>query len=753
MKQMQSITRTTTVIAGFLALTIALLLPIGYFLMAEQNIKGQLDATAEMHANLIEKLIVMEPATWRIDQKRLQFIFAHGNTPAKQRKDTILIVGLDGSVITKWAQSTPRPTMTYAHPLMYNGVKVATLQIVTSLQILVMKTSLISLLGLALGGGLFLTLRMLPLRAIGNAERKLQEANEFLSKVMQGSTSTIAVIDRDGKIMMINRKGCELLEMSEEEILGKPVISLFTRDFRDDVAVQLQLLENKVSDTVEFDAAIVNAKDETVYIACGAAPFYRESKIGGFVMSAENITLRKEAEQQIKQLAYFDNLTGLPNRLLFNDRLERALDLARRYKDIAAVMFIDMDNFKLVNDTLGHRIGDLLLKEVAKRLQQCIRKTDTICHIGDEAPAEMVARLGGDEFTILLTKIRQYEDAVLVAQRIFELMAKPMYLDGNELYATMSLGISIYPNDGTDIETLLRNADAAMYHAKSLGRNTFQFYREAMNETATTRLRIENNLHKALDRREFQLYYQPQMDLHSDEIVGMEALIRWMQPEMGIIMPTDFISIAEENGLIIPITEWVLNTACQQNKMWHQAGFDTMRVSVNISPQLFKGGNLPDMVANALDTVGLESRFLELEITESVMVYNFEATMRQLQQLKEMGVFISIDDFGTGYSSFNYLKMLPIDAVKIDRSFIHELLDKTEDAAIIRAIIATAHTLNLRVVAEGVETADQLAFLTSNGCDESQGYLVSKPVPAFSATKYLHEKITINSTFQQNIRN
>jgi diguanylate cyclase (GGDEF)-like protein/PAS domain S-box-containing protein len=612
-----------------------------------------------------------------------------------------------------------------------------------------MKTFLTALLGLALGGGLFLTLRMLPLRAIEKAERKLQEANEFLSKVMQGSTSTIAVIDRDGKIMMINRKGCELLEMKEEDILGKAVISLFTREFRDDVAVQLQLLENKVSDTVEFDAAIEDAKGETIHIACGAAPFFRKNKIAGFVLSAENITLRKQAEQQIKQLAYFDNLTGLPNRLLFNDRLERALDMAKRYNDIAAVMFIDMDNFKLVNDTLGHRIGDLLLKEVAKRLQQSIRKTDSVCHIGDEAPVEMVARLGGDEFTILLTKIRQYEDAVLVAQRIFEIMAKPMYLDGNELYATMSLGISIYPNDGIDMETLLRNADAAMYHAKSLGRNTYQFYREAMNEAATTRLRLENNLHKALERHEFQLYYQPQMDLHTGEIVGMEALIRWMQPEMGIIMPHEFIAIAEENGLIIPITEWVLNAACEQNKIWHRSGFSTLRVSVNISPQLFKSGRLPDMVAKALDAAGLESRFLELEITESIMVHNFESTMRQLQQLKEMGTFISIDDFGTGYSSFNYLKMLPIDAVKIDRSFVHELLEKNEDAAIIRAIIATAHTLNLRVVAEGVETREQLEFLSSNGCDESQGYLVSKPIPSFSATKYLREKLPTDDTIRQ----
>jgi PAS domain S-box-containing protein len=643
----------------------------------------------------------------------------------------------EGTVIGEWSTAVPWPQRTMRHAVSHNGREVASLEIVSSLRPLLLETSLVALLGLLLGGGLFAVLRLLPLKSMEESENALKEANDFLSSVMQSSTSAIIVMNLDGRVVMVNRKGCELTGRTEEELVGSAAISHFAPDSRNDVAEKLQLLHTDSRGSTEFDATIINASGDGIPIACGAAPFSKENRVAGFVISAEDITLRKEAEDRIRHLAYFDNLTGLPNRMLFHDRLACTLSYAARYSNLAAVIFIDLDNFKLVNDTLGHRVGDLLLQEVALRLQNCTRKTDVLCHYGDDPPQEMVARLGGDEFTILLTKIRQSEDAVRVVQRIFTAVNEPFRLDGHELYVTMSIGISIYPTDGTDMETLLRHADTAMYHAKSLGRNTYQFYRPSMNESAMARLQLESSLYRALEHEEFELYYQPQRTLRDNRITSMEALIRWNNPDLGMLYPEQFIPIAEETGIITPITDWVLQAACRQNRQWHERGFSDMRVSVNISAHLFKNDKLPGMVERALETAALPSRYLELEITESVMLHNMDHVTRQLQLLKAMGVFISIDDFGTGYSSFNYLKLLPIDSVKIDRSFIHDLLVSSENMAIIKAIIAAAHTLELTVVAEGMESPEQLTLLERHGCDQGQGHLVSRPVPAASATAFL----------------
>jgi diguanylate cyclase (GGDEF)-like protein/PAS domain S-box-containing protein len=445
-----------------------------------------------------------------------------------------------------------------------------------------------------------------------------------------------------------------------------------------------------------------------------------------------DITDRKTAHEQIEWQAYHDALTGLPNRLLFRDRITIALARARRSGRGSAVMFLDLDQFKLVNDTLGHTIGDGLLQAVADRLVNCVRAEDT------------VARMGGDEFTILLQDVGDRRSAGTVAQKVLDSVAQPLNVEKHELFVTTSIGIAMFPEEGADAETLLKNADRAMYRAKEVGRNNFQFVTAEGVDNAAERLSLENSLHHAFERQEFVVHYQPMVELATGHVVGAEALIRWNHPEFGIMPPDEFIPIAEETRLIVPIGEWVLRTACRQMKQWHGAGHDTLRIAVNLSPRQFQQRDLASMIERVLDETGFPSSLLDLEITESTAMQNPELSLSIMRRLKEMGIRISIDDFGTGYSSLNYLKRFPIDTVKIDQDFVRDLSADSSDGAIISAVISMARALRLRVVAEGVETEEQLAFLQREQCAEIQGFLYSQPVPAaeFEATIKLSPRMT-----------
>ena len=434
------------------------------------------------------------------------------------------------------------------------------------------------------------------------------------------------------------------------------------------------------------------------------------SQIGLFIA-------RKQAEERIRHLAHYDELTGLANRSMFSQRLSHALAQARRNGMQLAVLFIDLDRFKNINDTLGHEAGDSVLKEVAERLQGCLRESDT------------VGRLGGDEFVVLLEGIPQSMHCAEVAQKILTAVARPFALDTQEFHLTASIGISTYPADSEDVQSLLKNADIAMYRAKELGKNNFQFYSAQMNIHTLERLALESSLRGALERNEFLLHYQPKVDIRSGRIIGMEALVRWQHPTKGLIPPMQFIPLAEETGLIVPIGEWVLRTACARNKSWQEQGLPPLRIAVNLSARQFTHENLLQDVARVLNETGLDAAFLELEITESMVMHDPEHAIELLNKLKAMGISISIDDFGTGYSSLSYLKRFPIDSVKIDRSFIRDLPLDGDDAAITQAIIAMAHGLKLKVIAEGVETGEQLSFLRAHKCDEMQGYYFSKPLP------------------------
>lgn len=443
------------------------------------------------------------------------------------------------------------------------------------------------------------------------------------------------------------------------------------------------------------------------------------------VEQAHHLTERKRAEETIRYLAYHDALTGLPNRTLFNDRLNLALEQAHRSREKLAVLFLDLDRFKLVNDTLGHAMGDRLLKEVAKRLISCLPKGNT------------VARLGGDEFTIILPKVTRLKDVVKSSKKILEGLKPSFNLEGQEAYITTSLGVSLYPSDGEDSETLLKNADTAMYKAKERGRNNYQFYTPAMNAKALKQLTLENRLHRAIEQEEFVVYYQPQVELRNGEIIGVEALTRWQHPELGLLPPSDFIPLAEETGLIIPLGEWVLRKACTQNKIWQDGGLGPLRVAVNLSVRQFQQSDLVETVAAILKETGIEPQWLELEITESMAMQDLDFTIKILAELRKMGIQISIDDFGSGYSFLNSLKKLPIHALKIDQSFISELTIDSQDAAIANAVIVLAHSLGLEVTAEGVETQEQLSFLKEQRCDKMQGYLFSRPIAADSLEKLL----------------
>ncbi|HAN55053.1 MAG TPA: diguanylate cyclase, partial [Betaproteobacteria bacterium] len=435
-------------------------------------------------------------------------------------------------------------------------------------------------------------------------------------------------------------------------------------------------------------------------------------------------TLADEIEQARAQMAYLaqhDALTDLPNRILLNDRLAQAMALAHRHGKQLAVMFLDLDRFKHINDSLGHAVGDQLLQSVAKRLTAGVRSSDTVC------------RQGGDEFVILLADVEHAEDAALSAQKILAALTAPHRIDQLELHVTVSIGISIYPNDGQDVDTLIKSADTAMYHAKESGRNNFQFFEPNMNALAVERHAIESGLRRALERQEFVLYYQPKIDLHSGMIVGVEALIRWQHPQRGLILPEQFVWIAEDCGLIIPIGIWVLGEACRQAQSWQDAGLPPMAVAVNISAIQFRHRDFLQHLTRILKDTGLAPHCLELELTESVLMHDASTTLAVLNGIKALGVRLAIDDFGTGYSSLSYLKHFQIDTLKIDQSFMRDITHAsadTADAAIITAVVSMGKSLNQRVIAEGVETREQLAFLQAHGCGEAQGYFFSRPVTA-----------------------
>ena len=539
-----------------------------------------------------------------------------------------------------------------------------------------------------------------------------------LSSALEQTADSVIITDAHGVIEYVNQSFEQVTGYSRDEALGQTP-RLIKSDRQKPVfyaAMWKAILDGQVFN----DVFINRRKDGSLYYEEKTITPLKEAdgRITHFVSTGKDVTERIEIQERLQYMAQHDALTDLPNRVLLFDRLKLALVRARRHKRFLAVMFIDLDRFKYINDSLGHEAGDQLLQQLSERLRHCVRGDDT------------VARFGGDEFVILLDDVAREADVHEVARKILEALQPPFNIGTQQLFITASIGVSLYPNDGEDSSTLLKYADVAMYRAKELGKNTYQFYSAEMSARAFERLTLESNLRHALERGEFHLFYQPQVNTMSGTVVGVEALLRWQHPKFGMVMPGEFMPMLEETGLIIPVGEWVLKTACDQLRVWHDAGWSSLRMAVNLSVRQFGSQSLIASVEEALKSMGGNPALLELEITESIFMQHAMATAKALSELFSIGCRLAIDDFGTGYSSLAYLKRFPVNVLKIDHSFVRDIPDDKDDAEIVNTIIAMAHNLKIEVVAEGVETEEQIAFLRACGCDCMQGYLFSRPLPA-----------------------
>ncbi|MBI3571271.1 MAG: EAL domain-containing protein [Gammaproteobacteria bacterium] len=577
---------------------------------------------------------------------------------------------------------------------------------------------------------------------------RAESERQRLTSAIEQTADAVLITDPDGTIEYANPAYEATTGYSREEVIGrKPNI---VKSGQHDERFYRELWRT-ILDGRPFRAVFINRRKngELYYEEKTITPIRSpQGVITHFVSTGKDITERKRAEERLSFLAYYDVLTGLPNRALLLDHLKQATIEADRIGRLVAVMFLDLDRFKVINDTLGHHVGDALLKGVAERLQACVRPGDTI------------SRLGGDEFTVILADVANADDVARVARKILDSFVQPFRVEDQDLFTTASVGITLYPFDVHDPEGLLKNADAAMYHAKEQGRNSFKFFTAELNVRAERRLKLETALRRALEREELSLHYQPQVDMKDGRLVGMEALLRWQSPELGNVSPAEFIPIAEETGLILPIGDWVLREACRQIKAWHATkfSFSKMQVAVNISGKQLRQKDFPDRVQKVLLETNLEPRYLDLELTESLLMVDAEETGDIMHVLHDMGISFSVDDFGTGYSSLSYLKRFPIDILKIDQSFVRDIASDPNDVAIVKTIIAMAHTLSMRVIAEGVETYEQLVFLRDQDCDGSQGYYCSKPLAANDFTELLAdwERISLGrcraKTARQQIR-
>jgi diguanylate cyclase (GGDEF)-like protein/PAS domain S-box-containing protein len=548
-------------------------------------------------------------------------------------------------------------------------------------------------------------------------EEALRASEEKFRAVAETASDAIVVADSHGEVTYFNSGAERTFQLPAREAVGRALTVLLPERFH-------ETYQSEVGDLLSAGAPSVGRTIEVAARRSDGTEFPVELSLANWVARGQtfvtaiirDITDRRQAEEQIRHLAFHDALTGLPNRLLFGDRLQMAINHARRYKQRVAVLFVDIDRFKIINDSLGHTRGDRLLQDVAERLRDCLREDDTI------------ARFGGDEFTLLLSSVTRVEDAVSVAGKILKALEAPFPQAGSDLFVTPSIGVALYPDDGHDLETLVKNADAAMYQAKEQGGNRYQLYTPALNAMALGLLTMENELHQALAREEMVVHYQPLQELRSGRIHGVEALVRWRHPRKGLLLPQEFISLAEVTGLIVPLGQFVLRTACAQVKAWQQEGHPELTVSVNLSARQLQDPDLPQLVLAVLEETGLEPRFLDLEITENNAMQSAASTIDVLTRLKAQGVRVSIDDFGIGYSSLSYLRQLPIDTLKIDQSFVRNIATVRGDSAIVTAVIVMAHALKLDVVAEGVETGSQLAFLGARRCDRIQGFFFSPAV-------------------------
>jgi diguanylate cyclase (GGDEF)-like protein/PAS domain S-box-containing protein len=578
------------------------------------------------------------------------------------------------------------------------------------------------------------------LRALRYAmERNTMDEELFVEKeraqvTLNSIGDAVVCTDISGNITFLNIVAERTTGWSRQEAVGRPMAEVLRildtasrKIIADPMAMAVGLGR---AGSLPLNCILVRRDGFEVPIEDSVAPIHdRKGKVIGAVIVFRDVSAARALALQISHSAEHDFLTGLPNRMLLHDRIRQAIALAPRHMKQVAVLFLDLDGFKHINDSLGHAIGDKLLQSIAKRLVDCVRGSDT------------VSRQGGDEFVVLLAEVQQSGDVSSTARRMLRAVAAPHIIDQHELHVTTSIGVSVFPDDGHDAETLIKNADTAMYQAKEKGRQSYQFFKPAMNIRAVERQSIEESLRRALERQELTPHYQPKIKLRTGAIAGAEALIRWAHPTRGPVPPGQFISVAEDCGLILPIGSWALREACRQARVWADSGLPAVTMAVNVSAMEFRNEHFLENLFSVLDETGLDPKSLELELTESVLMKRAESATSILRTVRERGVQVAIDDFGTGYSSLSYLRKFPVDALKIDQSFIRQISTAGDDTAIVTAVIAMARSLKLRVVAEGVETLEELAFLRAHHCDEAQGYYFSRPLPAQEFAKLLETGI------------
>ena len=722
----RSLQRLTFILAWGISSLIAVLAPVAYLLISHQSLQSALESQTELTVNAVNGIISSNPQMWRFEEIRLSELMerqAHDLVPQQVR-----IMDATGEEIARNRVIVPAPTESYTHDIYDAGVVVGQIEITRSLRPMLKLTVLIALCSIIVAALLFSIFQKLPLKALKKAFLTLEESEKKYRSLYETMKEGMALhrvdVDAGGLISSLtvidaNRSCAAMFSGDLDRIIGRDSFALFGETFREFITKTQDALQR--NDSISFEICLP-----------GTDYYYNVQTFSpdrGLIATLfEDITESRKSEQLIQQMAYFDTLTGLPNRALFYDRLNQGIALATRDTTCLAVLFLDLDHFKNINDTMGHSIGDQLLVEVAKRLGRHIRTSDTL------------ARLGGDEFVAVISRLNEQLNASNVAQKLIDSLQEVFQIQNKELHISASIGIALFPDDGADAETLIKHADMAMYSSKESGRNNFNFFSPLMNQKALLRMENEDGLRYALEREEFFIEYQPIICAESRTISAVEALVRWNHPTRGRIPPDQFISLAEETGLIIPLGEWVLRTVCRTMKVMNDAGLPKIRYSVNVSSRQIEQQNFPEVVCNVLRETGANAAQLEIELTESCLVTNFDSSISDVFGMRAWGIAIAIDDFGTGYSSFAYIKTLPIDHIKIDRSFVTDISTNFQDQAIIEAIIAMSKKLGIQNIAEGVETVEQLEFLQGQGCDEIQGYYFHRPLSLDDFEKLLRSQ-------------
>lgn len=718
-----------TWLAAAIALFVATSGPIAYFWLSFEGESKECALAARLHATFVTQAISVGEDDWRPQVAGL----LDAELSPSLLPETRSIRDGSGWSVSSGDQRLAGPLLSRSAPLFRQEGTVGEVVISRSLLPLVNETLIVAVLGALLGLAIYASLRVLPLRLLRRTlaalrQRETQareEAEEQLRVIFENASEGIVLFAEDGSIVSCNPAAVRMFGYPPEALAGMPLERL------------LQLPAGDGAPPFALQPC------ETLALRRDAGTFpvdlsFNRSHAGGelrHIAIIRDITERKEVEARLSYLANFDSLTGLPNRTLFRDRLAQAMERARRSGQPLALMFLDLDRFKTINDSLGHDAGDELLKQVADSLGHCLRRTDSLAFAGST-----VSRLGGDEFTIL-AEIRQVPaDAAHIAERVLAALRNPFQIRDHEVYISTSVGIVIYPKDGTDLDGLLKQADVAMYRAKELGRNTYQFYTDDLDAQAAERMTLEASLRHAQSRGEFTLHYQPKADLESGAVTGVEALLRWHRPGQPTIGPDKFVPILEETGLILAVGTWLMRHACEQMMEWRSQGLPALKLAVNLSALQLRQPDLGERIAAIIAETGINPASLEIELTESMLMDDSATSLRVLSSLSAMGIGLAIDDFGTGHSSLSYLKRFNVDTLKIDRSFVRNIPDIQEDNAIASAVVALAKSLNLQVVAEGVETAAQADFLRQLRCDQMQGYLLSRPLPADALPAWLHQR-------------